>query len=136
MNKPVLETRMVEMVFPDQTNHYGTLFGGHALRLMDMAAFITGSRYARQMMVTACSEKVDFRSPVRHGQLVELVGKVIKTGRTSVTVEIEMFAEDLILGHQELCARGQFVMVAVNQQGKPVPVPALGAASPEDRPDG
>jgi acyl-CoA hydrolase len=40
------ETRIVEMVFPNQTNHYGTLFGGDALRLMDMAAFVTASRHA------------------------------------------------------------------------------------------
>ncbi len=38
------ETRIVEMVFPNQTNHYGTLFGGDALRLMDMAAFVTTRR--------------------------------------------------------------------------------------------
>ncbi len=49
------ETRMVEMVFPTQTNHYGTLFGGHALELMDKSAFITASRYARKSMVTASS---------------------------------------------------------------------------------
>lgn len=114
------ETRMVEMVFPDQTNHYGTLFGGHALRLMDMSAFITASRFARQTMVTVSSERVDFKVPVLHGQLVELVGRIAHVGRTSVTVEVDLFAEDLLSGDRELSARGKFTLVAVDQQRKPV----------------
>src|SRR5262245_6463473 len=64
---------MIEMVFPDQTNHYGTFFGGHALRLMDKAAFVAASRYARRTVVTACSERVDFKNPARHGNLIELI---------------------------------------------------------------
>ena len=120
----ITETRMVEMVFPDQTNHYGTLFGGHALRLMDMSAFITATRHARRTMVTACSERVDFKAPIKHGQLVELVGRVVKTGRTSVTVEVEMFGEELLTGERQLCAVGSFVLVATDKDDHPVPVVA------------
>lgn len=54
------EARLIEMVFPEQANHYGTLFGGQALALMDKAAFIAASRYARRAVVTARSEKVDW----------------------------------------------------------------------------
>jgi acyl-CoA hydrolase len=57
------ETSIVEMVFPNQTNHYGTLFAGDALRLMDMAAFVTASRHARRPVVTASSERIDFHVP-------------------------------------------------------------------------
>ena len=89
------ETRMVEMVFPTQTNHYGTLFGGHALELMDKSAFITASRFTRKAMVTASSERVDFRAPVKNGQLVEVIGKIVKKGRSSVTVAVDLFAENL-----------------------------------------
>ncbi|CDM65815.1 acyl-CoA thioesterase [Pyrinomonas methylaliphatogenes] len=116
------ETRIVEMVFPNQTNHYGTLFGGHALRLMDMVAFITASRFARQTMVTACSERVDFQAPIRQGQIVELTGRVIATGRTSVTVEVEMYAEELLTGKRDLCTRGRFILVAVDEHQRPVPL--------------
>jgi acyl-CoA hydrolase len=106
------ETRMVEMVFPNQTNHYGTLFGGDALRLMDMAAFA---------FVTASSERIDFHVPVRQGQLAEVVGRVISTGRTSLTVEVELWAEDLLTGKRELCAKGSFVLIAVDEHGRPAP---------------
>jgi acyl-CoA hydrolase len=113
---------MIEMVFPDQTNHYGTLFGGHALRLMDKAAFVAASRYARRTVVTACSERVDFKNPVHHGNLVELSAQVVATGHSSMTVQVELFAEDLLSGDRQLCAQGKFVLVALDDHGKPTAV--------------
>jgi len=116
------ETRIVEMVFPNQANHYGTLFGGDALRLMDMAAFVAASRHARKPMVTASSERIDFHVPVRQGQLAEVVGRVTRAGRTSMTVQVELWAEDLLTGTRELCTKGSFVLVAVDERGRPVPI--------------
>ncbi|HEX5422390.1 MAG TPA: acyl-CoA thioesterase [Candidatus Acidoferrales bacterium] len=116
------ETRIVEMVFPNQANHYGTLFGGDALRLMDMAAFVAASRHARKPVVTASSERIDFHVPVRQGQLAEVVGRVSRTGRTSMTVEVELWAEDLLTGARELCTKGSFVLVAVDENGRPIPI--------------
>ena len=121
------ETRIVEMVFPNQANHYGTLFGGDALRLMDMAAFVAASRHARRPVVTASSERIDFRVPVRQGQLAEVVGRVSKTGRTSITVEVELWAEDLLTGARRLCTKGSFVLVAVDENGRPVAITPVGA---------
>jgi len=116
------ETRIVEMVFPNQANHYGTLFGGDALRLMDMAAFVAASRHARKPVVTASSKRIDFHVPVRQGQLAEVVGRVSRTGRTSMTVEVELWAEDLLTGRRQLCTKGSFVLVAVDEDGRPVPI--------------
>jgi acyl-CoA hydrolase len=116
------ETRIIEMAFPSQTNHYGTLFGGDALRLMDLAAFVTASRHARRPVVAASSELIDFRLPVRQGQLAEVVGRVTGTGKSSITVEVELWAEDLLTGQRELCTKGSFVLVAVDDQGRPAPL--------------
>ena len=118
----VPETRIVEMVFPNQANHYGTLFGGDALRLMDMAAFVAASRHARKPVVTASSERIDFHVRVRQGQLAEVVGRVSRAGRTWTTVEVELWAEDLLTGTRELCTKGSFVLVAVDEHGRPVPI--------------
>lgn len=118
------ETRIVEMVFPNQANHYGTLFGGDALRLMDMAAFVAASRHARRPVVTASSERIDFHVPVRQGQLAEVVGRVTRTGRSSMAVEVELWAEDLLTGARELCTKGSFVLVAVDKNGRPVSIKA------------
>ncbi|MBC8000723.1 MAG: acyl-CoA thioesterase [Leptolyngbya sp.] len=119
------ETRMVEMVFPTQTNHYGTLFGGHALELMDKSAFITASRYARKSMVTASSERIDFQTPVKQGYLVEVIGRIVKRGNSSVTVNVELYGENLLSGERHLCAHGNFVLVSVNKDSKPVPLDAV-----------
>jgi len=121
----ITEARLIEVVFPQQTNHYGTLFGGEALALMDKAAFVVASRYARQMVVTASSEKANFHVPVKQGQLVELVATVIATRTTSMTVEVILHAEDLLTGDRQVATRGRFVMVALDAHGKPTAVPAL-----------
>jgi len=113
---------LMEIVYPGETNSEGTLFGGHALSLMDRLAFIVASRYARKPVVTACSEKVEFRSPVKEGELVELTGSVIHVGRTSLRVRIEMHREDLLSGDRSLCTTGEFVMVAVDANGRPSPI--------------
>lgn len=119
------EARLIEMVFPNQTNHYGTLFGGQALALMDKAAFIAASRFARRNVVTANSERVDFHVPVHQGQLIETIARVLSTGRTSMTVEVDLYAEDLLSGVRRLATRGRFAMVALDEHGKPAAVPSL-----------
>ena len=124
---PPVEARLLEMVFPDHANHLGTLFGGQALAWMDKAAFVAASRYARRTVVTARSEQVDFRLPVRQGQLVEAVARVVGVGRSSMQVDVELFAEDLPTGERDLCTRGRFVMIALDAYGRPTEVPALPA---------
>ncbi len=119
------EARLLEIVFPDHTNHLGTLFGGQALAWMDKAAFIVASRHARRTVVTARSEQVDFKLPIRQGQLVETVARVVAIGRSSMQVEVELVAEDLLSGERELCTRGRFTMIALDARGRPAPVPAL-----------
>nr|WP_043976107.1 acyl-CoA thioesterase [Novosphingobium sp. P6W] len=114
------------MVFPEQANHYGTLFGGTALSLMGKAAFVAASRHARAPVVMATSEKIEFRQPVSVGQLVELHAWVIREGRASMTVEVEMTAEGLTSGERALAGRGRFEMVCVDEAGRPCPIRATG----------
>ncbi len=118
---------MLEIVFPDHTNHLGTLFGGQALAWMDKAAFIAASRYARRTVVTARSEQVDFKLPIRQGQLVETIARVVEVGRTSMQVEVDVVAEDLLSGARVLCTQGRFVMIALDDAGKPSSLPPLPA---------
>lgn len=114
--------RLMEIVYPEDTNSQGTLFGGHALSLMDRLAFIVASRFTRGPVVTACSEKIEFRSPVKQGELVELTGTVVHVGRTSLRIAIEMQREELSTGDRSICTTGEFVMVAVDGNGAPTPI--------------
>ena len=109
------------MVFPGQTNHYGTLFGGEALKLMSKAAFIAASRNVRKNVVMASLDQTSFHEPVRQGDLAEVLGRVVDHGRTSLTVETELFSENLLTGERRLCGSARFVMVAVDHDGRPVP---------------
>lgn len=121
---PPHETRFVEMVFPEQANHYGTLFGGNALQLMGKAAFIAATRRSRKSIVMATSDKIEFHVPVRVGNLVELTARVIRIGRSSMTVTVDVISEALISGERQLAVRGTFEMVAVDATGKPTPIEA------------
>ena len=118
-------TRFVELVFPDQANHYGTLFGGAALSLMGKAAFVAATRHARRAVVMANSDKVQFHEPVRVGELVELTACVERVGRSSMTVVVEVIAETLVTGLRRTAMRGSFEMVAVDEHGRPTPVASL-----------
>ena len=113
---------MYEMVFPSQTNHYGTLFGGEALSLMDKAAFIVASRFTRRNVVTASSEKTDFRHPIKNGHLVEIVAEVTEVGNTSLKVTVDLIGEDLRTGDRVVCTTGKFSMVALDDFGKPASI--------------
>lgn len=116
---------MVEMVFPNTTNHYGTMFGGKVLDLMDRAAFLAATRFTNQAMVTASMEHIDFFVPVRHGNLVELVAQIVYTGNTSITVKVDLFSENPIRRTREHASEGYFHMVSVDEEGHPIPVPEL-----------
>lgn len=122
------EVRLAELVMPNHTNHHGTLFGGHALGLMDHAGWVAATRCARRTMVTVASERVEFKVPVRAGQLVELVARVAEVGRTSVRVAVDMYAEDVATGDRRLATSGSFVFVAIGDDGRPVPIQGEGDA--------
>jgi acyl-CoA hydrolase len=116
------ETRLLEIVFPNNTNNNHMLFGGYALMLMDRLAFIVSSRYSRKTMVTVATEKVEFLNPVAEGELIELIAKITRVGRTSVTVNVDMFSEHLMSGERKHCTTAQFVMVAVDDEGNPTAI--------------
>ena len=128
--------RSVEMIFPDQANHYGTLFAGNALNLLSKAAFLAASRHSRQNVVMAACNQVTFLRPVRVGQALEIQAHVVRTGRSSMTVEVTGSAEVLATGEQHAALHGRFEMVAVDLHGVPITfrVSASAVQSPSPTP--
>ena len=116
------ETRVFKTVFPNTTNHYDTLFGGVAMQMMDEVAFITATRYSRMKMVTLSSDKIDFKKPIAAGTLIELIGRVVKVGNTSLRVEVEVFVEEMYSVHREKAITGNFTFVAVDEDKMPVKI--------------
>ena len=115
-------TKTVEVVFPQHVNHYGSLFGGEALRMMDTVAFVAATRYTRRTMVTKAVTDVEYRAPVHHGEIAEMTAAVVEVGRTSVAVEVEMTAEVLLSGERRSCGSGRFTFVAIDEDETAVTV--------------
>lgn len=111
---------MVEMVFPEQTSHYGSLYGGNALAAMSKAAFVAATRHCRKTVVMASSRRVDFESQIQTGAMIEIVPNITQVGSTSMTVEALLWAENLQSGRRRRCGRGHFVMVALDASLRPV----------------
>lgn len=106
-------TTLIDIVFPGDTNHHGTFFGGAGLALMDRVAFIAATRYGRAPFVTASCERVDFKQPARIGHIVEFTARPVRAGRRSLTIEVEMVAEAIVGRERYVCTRGVFHMVAI-----------------------
>jgi acyl-CoA hydrolase len=116
------ETRVTKAVFPPTTNHHNTLFGGTALAWMDEVSFIAATRFCRLPLVTVSSDRIDFKYAIPAGSIVELIGRVIKVGNTSLKVEVEVFVESMCNDARERAISGVFSFVAIDEQKKPVPV--------------
>lgn len=115
-------TRIFKAILPNTTNHYNTLFGGTALQMMDEAAFICATRFARKKMVTVTSDQVHFKQAIPAGTLIELVAKVVYVGNTSVKVQVDIFLEEMYQESRLKAIKGLFTFVAIDAEGKPTQV--------------
>jgi uncharacterized protein (TIGR00369 family) len=122
---PAPEIHVTDIVLPNQTNNFNTMFGGEVMALMDKAAAIAGLRFCRQPLVTASSERIDFRTPIHAGEIIEAIARVIYVGRTSMIVRVHIYAEHPLKGDKRVCTTGYFSLVSVDPQARPMPVPRL-----------
>jgi acyl-CoA hydrolase len=118
-----MEARLLESVFPTDTNPQGNLFGGTLVSWMDKAAGFAAMRRARGTVVTAAIEDIAFRVPILQGDFVDVSARVVEVGRTSMRVRVEVRKERPREGTSELCTVGHFTMVAMGPDRRPTPVP-------------
>lgn len=111
--------RLIEVVFPEHTNHYGTLFGGQALQLLSKAAFLSGRSFVRGDVVMARCSEVLFHAPVRLGSTLVLDTQVSRVGRSSLTVRVAGSVQDVATEALTRVLDGEFEMVAVDAAGRP-----------------
>lgn len=116
------QTSITKVVFPGETNHYDTLFGGQALNWMDEIAFITATRYGRKRFVTVSSDKIDFKNSIPGGSIVELVGSVEKVNTTSLVVKVSIYKESMFEHQRALAVEGNFTLVAIDENLKPIAI--------------
>jgi acyl-CoA hydrolase len=108
-------TKVFKAVFPGETNHYDTLFGGTALQWMDEVAFIAATRFTREKVVTVSSDKVNFKMPIPAGTFVELDAQVVRVGNTSIEVSVDVYREDMYVENRVLALHGNFVFVSLDK---------------------
>ena len=115
-------TRIFKAIFPDSTNHYDTMFGGTAMQLMDEVAFITATRSARKKVVTVSSDRINFNKPIPAGTIIELIGRVSHVGNTSLSVQVEIYIEEMYSDSRKQAVTGTFTFVAIDNQKRPVKI--------------
>ena len=120
-----------KVVMPGQANSRGTLFGGALLAMMDEAAAIAAMRHSGTPVVTAHINSVDFKAPILVGEIASIHAKLISTGRTSMRLRVEAWGEDLRKRERRFCTSAEVVMVAVDEDRRPTPVPPLAPEVPE-----
>src|SRR6266496_5004338 len=116
--RPAPEIHVTDIVLPHQTNNFNTMFGGEVMALMDKAAAIAGLRFCRQPLVTASSERIDFRTPIHAGEIIEAIARVIYVGRTSMITRVHIYAEHPLRGDTRVCTTGYFSTVAVGPRSE------------------
>jgi len=116
------ETRIFKTVFPGNTNHYDTMFGGEAMLMMDEVAFMAATRFSRKRVVTISSDRIDFTKPIPAGTIIELVARVIHVGNTSLKVSVEIYIEEMYSDFREKAITGTFTFVAIDEHKRPVKV--------------
>ncbi len=124
---------MTILMTPDMANFSGNVHGGHILKYLDQVAYACASRYAGHYVVTLSVDQVVFREPIHVGELVTFLASVNYTGRTSMEVGIKVVTEDIrkkVVRHTNSC---YFTMVALDDDGRPVPVPPLKPTTIEER---
>lgn len=109
-------------VFPGDTNHHNTMFGGNVMSMMDEIAFLTATRFSRKPIVTVSSSKINFTSPIPSGTIIKLEGNVIRIGQTSVDVQVDIWIESMYQEGQEHAISGTFTLVAINESKRAVPI--------------
>ena len=124
---------MTVLMSPEMANFSGKVHGGAILRLLDQVAYACASRYAGRYVVTLSVDQVVFRQPIAVGELVTFLASVNYTGTSSMEIGVKVVAEDILkrsVRHANSCF---FTMVAVGEDGRPVPVPPRTPTTPDEK---
>jgi acyl-CoA hydrolase len=121
---------MLELVLPSDANVLGNMLGGRVMHHMDICAAVAAQRHAGHVCVTASVDRIDFRAPVRVGELLVLKSSVNYAGRTSMEVGVLCMGEDARTGMRRHTASAYFTFVALDDSGRPTPVPPVRPDSP------
>jgi len=111
------------IISPPDANNLGTIFGGKVMAYIDDIAGLSAMRHSGMVVVTASTDSVDFIRPLKVGQAIHLESFVTWTHNTSMEVFVKVMGEDLKTGERFVGATAFLTFVALDNEGKPHPVP-------------
>lgn len=103
---------------PKDTNANGDIFGGWLVSQMDIAGGIAAARVAKGRVATVAIDRMSFMIPVKVGSIVSCYTEILNVGRSSITVQIEVWMEDIMTNEKQKVTEGIFVFVALDSSGK------------------
>jgi acyl-CoA hydrolase len=134
--KPVSDSAIHDqtaVVFPNDLNAYGTLFGGRVLDLCDRVSGVVAKRHSGCVCVTLGIDSVRFLAPAKHGDILVFKAAVNRAWKTSMEIGVKVFKEDFRTLQRVHILSAYFTFVALDDNLKPVQVPAVIPVSPEEK---
>jgi len=124
---------MSQVMMPHQANPLGNVHGGEIVKLMDTAAGVAALRHSHANVVTARVEGINFYHPVKMGNFVTVSAYLTFVSRSTMEVRVEVVTEDIKREKEWHALTAYFIVVALDEQGKPTEVPPLILSSKEER---
>jgi len=124
---------MAQVMLPSQANAAGNVHGGEIMMMMDNAAGVVAARHARANVVTARVESIDFYLPIYVGNLVTIEAHLSFVSRHTMEVCMHVVSEDLPTGKQAEALTAFFIMVALDERGRPKELPPLVVQTDDER---
>ncbi len=133
--KPPSASRITlgQVMLPTDANPRGNVHGGAIVKLVDEAAAMAATKHSRRSVVTVVLDSVTFLSPVYVGDLLTLTAEVTWVGTSSMEVEVQVEAENVRTGERTRTNTATAVYVALDDDGRPCPVPKLAPQTEEER---
>ena len=122
-----------QLMHPEHANLLGNVHGGWIMKLVDEAGALACMRHAQRKVVTVAIDSMTFRQPIKIGDLIILNAEVTYTGRTSMEAEVQVLAENPVTGERTHTNNAYLVYVALDDEGKPTPVPPLKAETDDEK---
>lgn len=125
-------TEQIQILMPEHINGYKRLFGGKLMEWIDVVAAVAARRHSNRNVTTASVDHLEFKAAAYVNSTIVLQGRVTYVGRTSMEVRVDTFVEELD-GDRELINRAYLVLVALDENDKPTPVPPLICETEEEK---
>jgi len=117
-------TEQIQILMPEHINGYKRLFGGKLVEWIDIVAGVVARRHSNKNVTTVSIDNLQFKAPAFVNSTIVLIGKITYVGKTSMEVRVDTFVETLE-GEKTLINKAYLVMVALDDNQIPTPVPRL-----------